>query len=191
MVVAEARQATYSMFSRAQRLLDRVVTPETRGQFYSNISAFANEHPFLATFIAFQILLSFTPLALFAAFVIGTLLFSLFAALVFSLFWTGVALLVLIPTLFITVPIGVFLWVSATTSFLAARWLYNVLPFVVREERNGKGITIMKEEKRSGASTGTGTGTSTGTTSVLGSSGDIYKNRNGVYQDGIRLDGTA
>ncbi|RFU33021.1 hypothetical protein B7463_g3322, partial [Scytalidium lignicola] len=156
MVVAEARQAACNMFNRAQRLLDRVVTPETRGQFYSNISAFANEHPFLATFIAFQLLLSFTPLALFAAFVTGTLLFSIFTAIIFTLFWTGVAVLVLIPVLFITVPIGVFLWVSATTSFLAARWLYNVLPFVVREERDGKGIAIVKEDKRGATTFGNG-----------------------------------
>jgi len=145
MVVAEARQVASDVFARAQRLLDSVVTPETRKQFYNNISAFANEHPLLATFIAFQLLLSFTPLALFAAFVTGTVLVSIIAALAFSLFWIGIAFLVLIPVLFITVPIGVFLWLSATSSFLVARWIYNALPFTVKQQPNGRGVAIVND----------------------------------------------
>jgi hypothetical protein len=36
------------VYARAQDLSDRVVTRDTREQFYTNISAFANEQPFLA-----------------------------------------------------------------------------------------------------------------------------------------------
>lgn len=48
MVVAEARQVANDAFSRVLRLVDSVIAPETRQQFYNNISAFAGEHPLLA-----------------------------------------------------------------------------------------------------------------------------------------------
>jgi len=36
------------VFGRVYRLADRVVSPETRSQFYSNVATFANEQPILA-----------------------------------------------------------------------------------------------------------------------------------------------
>jgi hypothetical protein len=58
--------------------------------------------------------------------------------LLFSLFWIGVALLVLVPTLFITVSLGLVVWIWAVTSFLVARWIYNIVPINVRGKAEAK-----------------------------------------------------
>jgi hypothetical protein len=80
------------------------------------------------TFLLTQLLLSFTPLALFLSFVLGLLLLSFITALLFSLFWIGVALLVLVPTLFITVSLGIVVWIWGVGSFAVARWVYGFVP---------------------------------------------------------------
>jgi hypothetical protein len=92
----------------------------------------------LQTFVLIQTLLSFTPVALFLAFALGTLALSFITALLFSLFWIGIALFVLVPTLFITVSLGVVLWVWAVSSFLVARWLYNIVPVRVIRTTDGE-----------------------------------------------------
>lgn len=63
------------------------------------------------------------PTLLFATFVVSCLLFALGAAVLFTLFWTGVALLLLVPSLFIAAGCTIFLWSWALGSFVAARWL--------------------------------------------------------------------
>jgi Promethin len=82
----------------------------------------------LQTFLLTQLLLSFTPLALFLSFVLGLLLLSFITALLFSLFWIGVALLVLVPSLFITVSLGIVVWIWGVGSFAVARWVYGFVP---------------------------------------------------------------
>lgn len=150
----QAKANAKGVYARAQRLVDRAISPDTRQRFYSNVSTFAQEQPYLATFIALQLLLSFTPLLLFASFTIGLLALSLISALLFSLFWIGIALLLLIPTLFITVSLAIGLWIWGVASFVVARWVYNVLPFVVRgnvqaEKKDvngsGNGVSVWKE----------------------------------------------
>jgi membrane protein implicated in regulation of membrane protease activity len=101
------------------------------------------------TFLAVQIFLSATPLLLFVSFTVGTLFLSLITAAVFSLFWIGVALLVLIPTLFVTVSIGIAVWIWLVSSFLIARWVYNVVPINVRGKTevglpNGRKAVVTK-----------------------------------------------
>merc|ERR1711964_922716 len=117
-------QRTSGIFSRVQSLVDNyIVTPSAREKYYNSISTFAQEQPLLFTFLLFQLILSFTPIALFPSFSLGVLFLSLITALLFSLFWIGVALL---PTLFITVSLAIVVWVWAVSSFLVARWVYNV-----------------------------------------------------------------
>jgi len=145
------QQRASGIFARVQSLVDRVVSPESRGKFYSNVNTFAHEQPFLFTFLALQLLLSFTPLALFLSFTIGVLALSLITAALFSLFWIGVALLILVPTLFITVSLGILIWIWAVSSFLVARWVYNVVPVNVRGKAevglpNGKKGVVEKRE---------------------------------------------
>lgn len=96
-----------------------------------------------------QAVLSFTPLALFVSFAAGTVSLALITALLFSLFWLGAALLVLIPTLFVTVSLALGLWAWAVASFVVARWAYNLIPVSVRGGvevgmPNGKTVTVSK-----------------------------------------------
>jgi membrane protein implicated in regulation of membrane protease activity len=152
------QQSASGVFARAQSLVDRAVSPETRSQFYSNTNTFAHEQPILfvsssflnrspalipqQTFLAIQLALSSTPLLLFLSFV---------TALLFSLFWIGVALLLLLPTLFVTVSLGIVVWIWAVSSFLVARWVYDVVPVNVRGKAevglpNGKKIVVDKQD---------------------------------------------
>jgi hypothetical protein len=101
------------------------------------------------SFLFIQLLLSFTPIALFASFALATILFSFITALLFSLFWIGAALLVLVPTLFVTVSLGIAVWIWAVSSFLVTRWAYNMIPLSVRggmevDMPNGKTVVVNK-----------------------------------------------
>lgn len=102
------------------------------------------------SFLLIQLILVFLPFTLFASFVIATVLFSFITALLFSLFWLGAALLVLVPTLFVTVSLGIVVWIWAVCSFLATRWAYNMLPLGTSSSRvdtatpNGKTVVAMK-----------------------------------------------
>jgi hypothetical protein len=161
------QQSASGVFARAQSLVDRAVSPETRSQFYSNTNTFAHEQPILfvsssflnrspalipqQTFLAIQLALSSTPLLLFLSFTIGVLALSLVTALLFSLFWIGVALLLLLPTLFVTVSLGIVVWIWAVSSILVARWVYNVVPVNVRGKAevglpNGKKVVVDKQD---------------------------------------------
>jgi len=146
------QQNASGAFARAQSLVDKVVSPSTRKTYYDKTSAFAHEQPLLfvcphgslssplpispdhsyankpQTFLLIQVIISSTPIALFLSFALGTLALSFITALLFSLFWIGVALLLLIPTLFITVSLGIVVWIWAVSSFLVARWVYNIVP---------------------------------------------------------------
>lgn len=106
-------------------------------------------NPHRQSFLFAQLLLSFTPLALFSSFVLGTVVVSFISALLFTLFWTGAALLVLIPTLFFTVSLAIGLWAWAVGSFLLAKWLYELIPVSVKGDLevdmpNGKSLLVNK-----------------------------------------------
>lgn len=70
---------------------------------------------------------SLIPVLLFLSFTGSTALVAAGAAVVFAMFWTGVALAVLVPTLFITCGIAICVWAWAVASFMAARWALRVL----------------------------------------------------------------
>lgn len=127
---------------------------------YSFLSA--NKANAFQTFLLTQLTLSFTPLALFLSFTIGVLALSFISALLFSLFWIGVALLVLVPTLFVTVSLGIVVWIWAVSSFYIAKWVYDMVPVNVRGvtevafpngkvavvEKTGEGYGDVKAEVR-------------------------------------------
>ncbi|KAH8752138.1 hypothetical protein F5882DRAFT_61471 [Hyaloscypha sp. PMI_1271] len=140
------QQRASSIITYAQCLIDTVISPDTRKEYYNKTVAFAQDQPILFTFVLIQFLLSSTPVAIFLAFALGALALSFITALLFSLFWIGVALLLLVPTLFITVSLGIVLWVWAVSSFLIARWVYNFVPSKsYRSTDPGKG-TVVKSE---------------------------------------------
>ncbi|KAM3065642.1 hypothetical protein ACMFMG_011351 [Clarireedia jacksonii] len=141
--------AVADMISRMQRIVDRVVSPETRSGFYENVWAFFQEQPILATFFLSTLTISLPPLLFFLTFTLSVLTFSLVAAIIFSLFWIGVALLLLVPTLFVTVGLGVIIWVWAISSWVLTKWIYGMLPATkgeVKGQVNGKKVFIKKEE---------------------------------------------
>ncbi|KAH7198527.1 uncharacterized protein B0J16DRAFT_40153 [Fusarium flagelliforme] len=110
----------------ARNSVDRVVPPSSRQRAYDNTMSFASSRPILFSFIVSQLLLSFLPLLIFVIFSLSTILFALGSAIIFALFWIGVALLVLVPALLVTSSIAVLVWGWAIGSFVVARWLYNL-----------------------------------------------------------------
>ncbi|KAF4962275.1 hypothetical protein FSARC_9628 [Fusarium sarcochroum] len=135
-----ARDNASGFIAYARNSVDRVVPPNSRQQAYDNAASFASSRPILFSFIVTQLLLSFLPLLIFLTFSLSTVVFALGAAVVFALFWIGVALLVLVPTLLVTSSIAVLVWGWAIGSFAVARWLYNHSPVGVQ---NGE---VVKKE---------------------------------------------
>ncbi|KAH7254112.1 uncharacterized protein BKA55DRAFT_567027 [Fusarium redolens] len=127
-----ARDNASGFIAYARSSIDRVVPPNSRQKAYDNTASFASSRPILFSFIVSQLLLSFLPLLIFLTFSLSTIVFALGAAIVFALFWIGVALLVLVPALLVTSSIAVLVWGWAIGSFIIARWLYNHSPVGAR-----------------------------------------------------------
>ncbi|KAF4440134.1 kinase [Fusarium acutatum] len=127
-----ARDSASGFIAYARSSVDRVVPPNSRQKAYDNTASFASSRPILFSFIVSQLLLSFLPLLIFLTFSLSTIVFALGAAIVFALFWIGVALLVLVPALLVTSSIAVLVWGWAIGSFVIARWLYNHSPVGVQ-----------------------------------------------------------
>ncbi|KAK3359469.1 hypothetical protein B0T25DRAFT_514986 [Lasiosphaeria hispida] len=119
--------AAAGLIGFTQRQVDRVVTPESRQKAFTQTTDFAAARPILFAFLLAQLTFSLIPLLLFASFVASAFLFAFGAALLFTLFWLGVSLAILVPTLFITGGIGILAWAWAVASFIVVRWLYGVL----------------------------------------------------------------
>ncbi|KAF4983454.1 hypothetical protein FZEAL_1183 [Fusarium zealandicum] len=132
-----ARDNASGFIAYARNSVDRVVSPDARQRAYDNTAAFAS------SFLVSQLLLSFLPLLIFITFSLSTVAFALGAAILFALFWIGVALLLLVPTLLVTSSIAVLVWGWAVGSFLVARWLYNHAPVGVQN-----GQVIKKENQK-------------------------------------------
>ncbi|TWU78331.1 hypothetical protein ED733_008527 [Metarhizium rileyi] len=122
MSVQKQAMGTYSYL---QRSVDWAVPPSSRRRAHDAIWAFASARPLVFTFLVAQALLSFFPLLLFATFALCTVIFGLGAAIVFALFWIGVALLLLVPALLVTSSVAVLVWIWTVGGFMVARWLYQ------------------------------------------------------------------
>ncbi|ESZ93156.1 hypothetical protein SBOR_6435 [Sclerotinia borealis F-4128] len=136
--------------SRVQRMIDHVVSPERRSQFYGNVSEFFQEQPLIATFLLATLTISLPPLLLFTTFTLSVLAFSFISAILFSFFWIGIATLLLVPTLFVTCGLGIIIWVWAVSSWIVARWLYGFVPVTKGSGeirlQDGKRMVVKKEE---------------------------------------------
>ncbi|KAH8733214.1 hypothetical protein GQ44DRAFT_766268 [Phaeosphaeriaceae sp. PMI808] len=108
-LISHAQHAASSAGKQIQTTTDKLFPPQQRDQKLKELHTFANRNPKLATFLAVQITLTGIPLLLFILFAISTLLISLSTCLLFAittafiytLFAVGIALIFLIPTLFI------------------------------------------------------------------------------------------
>ncbi|KAL2131836.1 hypothetical protein VTI74DRAFT_4550 [Chaetomium olivicolor] len=120
-------QAAADVVDYAQREFDRAVPPESRQKAYFNAKEYATRQPLLFSFVVAQILFAAAPILLFLFFVLSTLFFAFGCAVLFTLFWIGVALFVLVPTLLVGATVGFCVWASAAAFFVASRWGVGVL----------------------------------------------------------------
>ncbi|OAQ75115.1 hypothetical protein VFPBJ_09090 [Purpureocillium lilacinum] len=136
-------------YSLAQRSLDRVVPPSSRRHAYDAASALASSRPMLFSFLVVQVCFSFLPLILFALFCASAAGFALAAGLLFTLFWMGVALFILVPTLLLTSSVAALVWAWALAAFVVARFLYSHAPAVVsgvQAQAPGKRVDVKGED---------------------------------------------
>lgn len=125
---AVASERATDAYAYAQRSLDRYVDPSSRQRAYDSASAMAHDRPIIFSFLAAQLVFSSLPILTFAVFALSTMALALAGALLFALFWTGVALLFLVPALLVTSSVAVLVWAWAVGSFVVARALYARLP---------------------------------------------------------------
>jgi len=110
--------------------LDKFFPPEKREQLKSKLAKFATEKPHLAAFLLSQIALSGGPLALFVIMSLTVLIFALVAgilvgvvgALLFTVFCVGVALIILLPTLFFTTFAACFIFLWGLGAYFIVKW---------------------------------------------------------------------
>jgi hypothetical protein len=72
---------------------------------------------------------------------------------VFTVFWAGLATLVLVPTLFLAFGLAVLVWLWAASTFVIGHWAYNALPVSVRGDMhvkmpNGKQVIFQKDRQQ-------------------------------------------
>ena len=101
-----------------------------------------------------QIALSALPFLLFVTFAVLTLVLSVVAALAFSVFWIGVAVLILVPTLLTLLFAGVFVWIWAIGTYLFCRFAYRMA--FIRTEQYTPSKSDMKSVLDGGSSTSNG-----------------------------------
>lgn len=112
-------------------MLDAIWSPESRRSFRRGLDGLVREQPLLASIAGTQLVVNSLPVGAFLAFSSGVVAFSATMAVLFSMFWIGCALFVLLPVLFITSSIGVMFWLWTVGSFVMARWLYRIVPVSV------------------------------------------------------------
>ncbi|KAI1822760.1 hypothetical protein F4861DRAFT_374767 [Xylaria intraflava] len=142
--MGKAKAQAYNIFSYGQQRFDRVVSPSTRNELVDSVSTFASKRPLLSLLIATNLLLALLPTAFFAAFFFTTLIIAFLSALAFTLFWTGIALLFLVPALFLTAGLSVLVWLWAVGTYVVSRAIYNKLPFRLRAS-GGKQVIFHRE----------------------------------------------
>ncbi|KAI0546286.1 hypothetical protein F4679DRAFT_413480 [Xylaria curta] len=133
---AKAQSRAHDVLAYAQRQIDRVVSPSTRQKAIESTTAFTSKRPLLSLFIAAQLFTALLPILLFATFVLSTTVIAFACAVSFALFWNGVALLVLVPTLFLTFGLAVLVWLWAVGTYIVFRAVYARIPARVRGTQN-------------------------------------------------------
>ncbi|KAK4233769.1 hypothetical protein C8A03DRAFT_38499 [Achaetomium macrosporum] len=119
--------AAAAVLTTMQRQLDRVFPPKSRQEAYAQALELATTRPFLFSFILAEAAITLTPMLLFLTFTLSTLVFALGCVALFTLLWTGLALLVLIPTLFVASGIALCVWAWGAATFFACRWTLGAL----------------------------------------------------------------
>lgn len=129
----QLHSTTRTVGNTLQTTTDRMLPPQQRKEIIQNLRVFAQENPKLASFLAAQACIAGLPLVLFFAFATTTLLVSLstclllglLAALAFTFFIIGFALLFVVPTVFIA---------SCSATFI---FVWGVLGYAILRRLNG------------------------------------------------------
>jgi Promethin len=119
-----------NLLNSGKGTLDRWFPAERREELKNKILKFATEKPQLAAFLLSQIALSGIPLALFCIMSITVLVFALLAgiivgllgAVLFTVFCLGLALIILLPTLFMTTFAGTFIFLWGLGAYYIVKW---------------------------------------------------------------------
>jgi len=122
-----------NLINIGQGSLDKVFPHEQRKAWKAWLAGFATERPYLTSFLLSQIIISGLPLVLFAITTVAVFVFALIAgvlvgvlgALLFVGFTVGVALLILLPTLFFTTTAAVFVWLWGVSISFIIKWFYT------------------------------------------------------------------
>ena len=110
--------------------MDKWFPPARREELKSKLTQVATERPALAGFILSNLAISGLPLALFFVMTLTVFVFSLVAALLvgvlgallFTVFCVGVALIILLPTLFITTFAASFVFLWGVCAYYIVKW---------------------------------------------------------------------
>ncbi|KAF2261085.1 hypothetical protein CC78DRAFT_570814 [Lojkania enalia] len=112
------------------KILNKILPPEKRAEIVTKLQQFAVNNPKLAAFITTQIVLTGLPLLLFLTFSLTVFLFSLIAALLiglvaallFTVFMVGVALVIVLPTVFMTTFAASFIFLWGLGGYYLLKW---------------------------------------------------------------------
>ncbi|KAL8948056.1 MAG: hypothetical protein Q9222_005723 [Ikaeria aurantiellina] len=118
------------MVNKGSAWIDSIFPPERRNELIAKLNKFATEKPMMASFILSHLALSGIPMGLFVIMTITVVVFSIIAALilavlaavVFSVVCVGFALVILLPTLFITTAAATFIWLWGVGSYYLLKW---------------------------------------------------------------------
>ncbi|KAK7524270.1 hypothetical protein IWZ03DRAFT_322346 [Phyllosticta citriasiana] len=116
--------------SKSMSVIDGLFPPAKRAEVLSKLQAWASANPKLAAFLLAQLALSGFPLIMFGVFTVTVFVFSLIVALLvgvlvallFTAFMVGVALLVVLPTTFITTLGASFVFLWGLGGYYIVKW---------------------------------------------------------------------
>ncbi|KAI1817223.1 hypothetical protein GGS20DRAFT_582732 [Poronia punctata] len=143
---AKARAQDLLVYS--QRQADRVVSPATRQKAIDSTKDFISSRPILSLFIAVQILFAIIPLLIFTNFILIT-------STITTLFFVGLGLFFLVPSIFLGIFVACFVWLWLVGIYLVAQFIYARLPVSVKGKMQvrmpeGKHVLFHKSEESNG-----------------------------------------
>jgi len=118
------------LVGKSKGIIDSIIPPEKRAELLTKLQTFAITNPKLAGFLLANLALTGLPLAMFILFTITVFVFSLIvsllvgllAALLFTVFMVGMALLVILPTVFFITMAATFIFLWGLGGYYIVKW---------------------------------------------------------------------
>ncbi|RMY43133.1 hypothetical protein D0865_11467 [Hortaea werneckii] len=115
---------------KGKEVMDRVIPPEQRASILAKLQEFMLKNPKLSAFLGMNVALTGVPLGLFILFTLTVAIFSLvvglilglLAAVLFTLFCVGIALTIVLPTVFFTTMAACFLFLWGLGGYYILSW---------------------------------------------------------------------